>query len=592
MKQTFESRFLACHFYWSNSNSVRVVQTSHPSSSPRQLCNCLYYPAPQAADSTKMATKDEYEKEKEGWANIKKEYEGKKAEHEKRMSEWDRNRGERVRRSQGLGEVVLNSQILHPLYVSSDSGSRLEDGLANTLGRSGSIMDDKLSLSQNADRDRKQERKTERDNIAPSRIPVAVSRLGRKEHLPAVPSTSMMRPRRRIQTRLEVSRTGSPSRTSTLLSTDCPALGLSKDESIVPPAPPRPVPRTPSRETLANPKNLLSSSRMFLPGSMLPTTPPVTPTRVRSKGRVLDESWRTYSSSSSSVPSLSPLPSTFLVAAAATTTMTKADETTTTTYPTPRISFKAEPSCSVVSGPQAVTEEKSFWDYTPSPSPSPTKLKKVAVVAAKSFGTIRSKLSRTNLRDNKEVARVGSNNPSGSGGAPGRGQASQGTAVTSWAPGPTAPIASGDRAFGSAVIPTARNPFSSSSSSPFVSTAPAAATTTRPPMRPPRPSDAEVAFAFALVQVPTTADQDALSVPRDDPFFTNRSALRTAAAAAAPSGPASALANPSSVRPPLPPSSPERPALKKKSLVDIFLRRKQTEEKNKKKKDGGAGPSG
>ncbi|KAK3990869.1 hypothetical protein QBC44DRAFT_393817 [Cladorrhinum sp. PSN332] len=598
-----------------------------------------------------MVNKEEYEKEKEEWENIKKEYQKKKAEYERTLGECERNRGERECGGRGLDEGSANSQIPRPGCGPSGFRSRLEGGLTSRLvgegssvtgrGRSGDSVSDEVSLCQGPGRAHKQEVEAKGDDIPregvgrplpPSRIPVAASRLHRKEHLPVVPGASVVRPQRRVQTRLEVSRAGSPSRSSTLLSRDRPALGPSKGESVAPPVPPRSARRPPSRPTLANPYSLLSSSSLRLPGSTPATAPPVTPTQARRRRGLFGESWKWKSSSTfATIPPLPPLPPAFAPAAAATattTTMTSADDTTTT--PTMRAAIGAGPSGPVVGRPEApreatlplaVTEGESFWVTTP--SPSPTKVKKVAVMATRSFGMIRGKLSRANLRDSKDVARVSSSDLSGSGGASGRGvrnflsRSFQGTTVTNRASGPTAPIAPGDRiTSGAAVVPTAQDPFSSS---PRVYTGDTTTTTTTsPPMRPPRPSDANVAAAFALAEASTTADQDALSssVLGDDPFFTSRSApassstnaaprATTSAAISAPRIAATTTPGPSTVRPPLPPlppPSPERPALKKKkSLVGFFFGprkekkdngREKEEKKDEERDEGGAGPWG
>ncbi|KAK4161833.1 hypothetical protein QBC43DRAFT_336836 [Cladorrhinum sp. PSN259] len=651
----------------------------------------------------KMVTKEEYEKEKQESEKVRKEYEKKKAEHEKKLGEWEKARGEQGRGGHRLDEGSVKSRIPRLVYVPSGSCSGLEDGLFSSLireeplvtghGGLGGHLDEETSLSRGLDTFRQQKGEARGDNLLgkgvgrslpPSRIPVTASRLRRKEHFPAIPTASMVRPQRRAQSRLEVSRAGSPSRPSNLLSRDCLALGLSSDESIRPPILPRSVQFIPARSALATPDCPLPSSRLRLPGSAPTTAPPATPTRDR-RGRVFVGPWEGRHNSSSSHPShLPPLPppppslfaASASVAPITTTTTKNADGTTTpTTTTTMRPLFGAGPSGPIIGKPEVpkettpplvVTEGESFWITTPSPSPN--KAQNVAAMAARSFGrTIRGKLSFANLRDSSGAARVVSNDSSGSGSVTGglRGflsRSSQGTTFANRSSGPSAPVASRDVVSGSAVVP-APDPFSSSppsaavaagggrvvsfsspssielplrsrrlrpsvvapraprasgvtdsgeqSSSPpaFLAGITTTASTSSAPLRPLRPSAADIAAAFACVEPSTTADQDVLSsapAPREDPFFsaptpasTNLAAglgPRTATAATTTpvpaaffSAPVVSLAGPSGVRPPLPPPptsplllSPERPALRKKrSLADFFFRKKEKKGKGK-----------
>lgn len=334
--------------------------------------------------------------------------------------------------------------------------------------------------------------------------------------LPAiVSSASTGVQRRETPARLEVSPAGSSSRRPTFLSVARLAGGLAEDDSILAPTPPRHLRRTPVRPT-ASPDNLLPPPRLVLPDSSAAEAPSVTPGG-RQEERTFAESLkrspqrakyhfsrRGYTSSSSPTPPVPPLPSRFVSVAATTTTAQ--------TSSTIERSFGAKPETARPATPAPSTEGESWWIFTP--SPSPTKVKKMAVRAARSLVNLRAKMSRANVGgvgDDETVSKAVPpastpgpvRPPPPSSSSPHVSSGGRGRVVTASTPSSQETGRRRQPHLRLSALMRRTSGVTGSSGGLLGSSSPQVASVgPSPPPRPPRPSSAEVAAAFALLGAP------------------------------------------------------------------------------------------
>ncbi|KAK4457745.1 hypothetical protein QBC42DRAFT_291271 [Cladorrhinum samala] len=482
-----------------------------------------------------------------------------KKEYEKMAENWERRRAEMERfwRAQGQqggrrqgGGMARPSRIPRYVCVPGGSSSRLDDGSVRGLNQASSMCrrggvgtSSGASLhfrTQGATRQQEEdlEEDVEEDDVLGEGIGgiatgVAMSSTFASSLMtptadvfgplpPILPSASTGVQRLEIPARFEASPAVSSSHRPTFSSVARLGGGLSDDDSILAPTPPRYLCRTPVGPR-GSPDNLLPPPRLGLPDSFVVRALSVTP-GTRQEEETLAESLkqsqqrakyhfssRGNASSSSPTPPLPALPSRFVSIAAA-----AAAPTNSTTITKERAfgagSVVGAPETLGPATPTAFVEGKSWWIHTP--SPSPTKMSKMAVRAAKSLGNLRAKFSRANLGgvgDDETVSEaVPPASTSGSvrllphfpSSSPNFSTGGRGSAVTDSYPSSQETGCRRQPQLRLSALAGRTLEATSSSGGLLDTSSPQVASVGLPPPRPPRPprpSEAEVAATFALL---------------------------------------------------------------------------------------------